>query len=177
VRYLMQGVPVLEAMMTRFRTLPPEATLADAVEMLLEGSQQDFPVVEDGRTIGLLMRGDLMQALAAGHRQRSSPDGAEVEGPGGVGGEADAGGGPVRDVMRPDPPAVAEGDMLDRAHAAMQESGLSALPVLRGGGELVGLITRENVGEWMMVRSATKTRGRDGGGGGRAGGLWGRRGR
>ena len=63
----------------------------------------------------------------------------------------------VRDVMRPGPPVIHEGDMLDRVHAQMQESGLSSLPVLRGN-RLVGLITLENVGEWMMIRSAAQRR-------------------
>jgi Zn-dependent protease/predicted transcriptional regulator len=147
VRYLMQGVPVREAMMTRFRTLAPEATLADAVEALLEGSQQDFPVVESGRTLGLLLRVDLLRALAI------RPGGEDA----GNGEPRDGAGTMVRDVMRPDPPVVHEGDMLDRAHARMQDSGLSALPVLRGS-QLVGLITLENVGEWMMVRSAAEGR-------------------
>ena len=46
--------------------------------------------------------------------------------------------------------------MLDTAMNAMRE-GRPALPVLRGG-ELVGMITMENVSEWMMIRAAQQRR-------------------
>src|SRR5690606_22259047 len=108
VRYLMQGVPVREAMMTRFRALAPDAPLADAVAALLEGAQQDFPVVEDGRVSGLLLRSDVMRALAGSGSHTTSGNGE----PPPASGET-----LVRDIMRPDPPVIHEGDMLDRIHA------------------------------------------------------------
>jgi hypothetical protein len=36
-------------MLTHFRTLTPENTLGDAVDLLLTGSQQDFPVIVGGQ--------------------------------------------------------------------------------------------------------------------------------
>jgi predicted transcriptional regulator len=46
-----------------------------------------------------------------------------------------------------------ESDSLDLAFEKMQQSACSTLPVVRDG-QLVGLLTLENVGEWVMVRSA-----------------------
>ena len=42
---------------------------------------------------------------------------------------------------------------LDQAFAIMQQSGLSMLPVLHGH-SLVGVLTTDNIEEWLMVRSA-----------------------
>src|SRR5205823_2317293 len=47
-----RGVPVREAMMTRFGTLFPSDPLSRATEQLLAGAQHDFPVVENGAVVG-----------------------------------------------------------------------------------------------------------------------------
>ena len=57
------GIPLRRAMLTDFRTLTPTSTLGDAVDFLLTGSQQDFPVVANGRVEGMLTRSDLVKAL------------------------------------------------------------------------------------------------------------------
>ena len=62
------GLRVRDAMMTRFRTLAAQDTLGKAVEELLAGSQQDFPVVENDQPIGILRRNDLVKALSEGRR-------------------------------------------------------------------------------------------------------------
>jgi len=40
------GTPIRAAMITDFHVLRPSDTLADAVNLILQASQQDFPVVE-----------------------------------------------------------------------------------------------------------------------------------
>src|SRR6478735_6448649 len=62
------GVSVRTAMLTQFRALGPSQTLGDAVDLLLSGSQQDFPVADSGRLVGMLPRSTLMKALAAAGR-------------------------------------------------------------------------------------------------------------
>ena len=57
------GIPVSRAMLTDFRTVSPRDALAYVIELILSGSQQDFPVVEGGRAVGVLTRGDLHIAL------------------------------------------------------------------------------------------------------------------
>lgn len=41
-------------MMTDFRPLTPPDSLAHAVDLVLSGSQADFPVVDDGDIVGLM---------------------------------------------------------------------------------------------------------------------------
>ena len=59
MRSALGDVPVLRAMITDFRALRSDDPLAQAVEHLLGGFQQDFPVVEDGQVVGVLTRNDL----------------------------------------------------------------------------------------------------------------------
>src|SRR5690606_39190809 len=65
MRSVLGGVPLEQAMLTDSRTLAPDDTLARAVELLLAGTQQDFPIVDDGGDVhGILTRADLLTALA-----------------------------------------------------------------------------------------------------------------
>jgi stage IV sporulation protein FB len=123
---------VQSAMVTQFRALPLGATLNDAIEMLLGTSQHDFPVLGPGGDVrGLLTRDDLIAALRK--------TGAET---------------PVAEVMRVEVPSVHYTMLFDQAWAALNESGLPALPVLDSAGRLVGLFTPENVAELLLVQNA-----------------------
>ena len=130
LRFAVSGVTVGDAMMTRFRALTPANTLAEAIDELLAGSQQDFPVVDRGRVAGMLMRSELVGALKSRGRETS-----------------------VDRVMRPDCEVLRDDESLERALTRMRQGKCSALPVVRQG-MLVGLLTLENVGELIMVNSA-----------------------
>jgi Zn-dependent protease/CBS domain-containing protein len=124
------GIPVSRAMLSDFKTLSSNDPLAHAIELILAGSQTDFPVVDNGRVVGVLTRNDLMRALAA--------DGKESL---------------VGDAMRRDCQFVHASEMLETALARLQDGGCQTLPVTRNG-QLVGLITAENVGEFVMIQAA-----------------------
>ncbi len=129
------GIPVTRAMQTQFDTLSPSDHLDRVVSLILAGSQQDFPVAEDGHVIGILTRDDFIKAL--------SRDGQST---------------PVASVMRRDLPTVDSHDMVEMAVTRLQESGSKTLPVMHAG-QLVGLITSENITEFLMIRSALRTAG------------------
>jgi len=129
-----RGLVVRDAMMSRFRSLEEDDDLAVAVEQLLAGSQQEFPVVRDGDVVGLLTRRDLIEALAERGRGEK-----------------------VAAVMQRDYPVVEESEPLEEVFHKMLHEGLSTLPVVRQG-ELVGLLTSENVGELVMISSAMRRR-------------------
>ncbi|PEN07776.1 site-2 protease family protein [Longimonas halophila] len=121
---------VRAAMMTRFGTLSANATLGDAVDELLAGTDHDFPIVNDGRVEGMLSRQQLVDALrmhGRGHRA------------------ADVATGPCV--------TVAPSTTLDEAFQIMQTSDCTTVPVVEDE-RLVGLLSLENVGELLMVRSA-----------------------
>ena len=108
-------------------------SLRAAVEELLADHQQDFPVVESGQVIGVLHRVDLLSCVAQGRFDAT-----------------------VRDVMARDCQFIEETMPLDQAFAIMQQSGRSMLPVLHGH-SLVGVLTSDNIEEWLMVRSALRS--------------------
>jgi CBS domain-containing protein len=132
MRSSLGGIPVQRAMLTNFRTLQPDETLAQAVEQILAGWQQDFAVVFGDHVLGILTREDLVRAIARG--------GTDLL---------------VRDAMGRDFRSVDSHDMLEQAVQVLRQSGCRSLPVEHNG-ELVGMLTLENVGEFMMIRSAMR---------------------
>lgn len=128
------GANVRDAMLTRFRDLAPTATLGEAARQLLAGSQQDFPIVQNGEVLGVLLRKDLIRALQEGGEQAL-----------------------VESVMTRGIKPVQADDLLDSALSGGDVEQQTAIPVFRGT-EFVGLLTAENVGEFYMIRSALARR-------------------
>ena len=126
-RALTQGIPVRAAMMTEFHTLEHGNTVRDAANLLLATSQQDFPVIHGGQVVGLLGRNLLLRALAA-------------EGP-----DAYVAGVMDRDFLSLEPGADL-GVVLPR----MAQAGRCAL--VMESGKLVGLLTAENLSEFLLLR-------------------------
>lgn len=125
------GIPVNRAMQTHFRTIAPQDSLDHAVDLILSGSQQDFPVVESDRVIGVLTRVDLFAALA---RHTA---------------------GTVEQIMRREFQTADSHEMLEDSFRKLQGCGCQTLPVLHAG-ELVGLVTADNVGEFLMIQAARR---------------------
>jgi Zn-dependent protease len=123
------GIPLRRAMLTHFRTLTPASTLGDAVDLLLTGSQQDFPVVVNGRIEGMLTRSDLVKALPQHGRQAT-----------------------VAGSLRQCPTAEAS-EMLESVFARLQGRDCHTIPVVDHGA-LIGLVTMDNVGEFLMIHAA-----------------------
>jgi stage IV sporulation protein FB len=123
---------VRDAMITRFETLSPAATVADAAECLLRTTQHEFPVVDGAGTLrGVLTRNDLIRAL---HRTGPAT--------------------PVLDVMLREVPVVPVHGSLEAALRHLQSGGHAVVAVADEAGALVGYVTPENVGELMMLRRA-----------------------
>jgi Zn-dependent protease len=132
VRSALDGIPIQSVMIREFHTLEPQQTLAHAVAYVLEGFQQDFPVTEQGRVVGVLTRRRLLTALAK--------RGQEL---------------PVGDAMDRRFETADPHEMAEIAFGRLEGCECHSLPVVQEG-RVIGLLTAENVGEFLMIRSALR---------------------
>ena len=125
-------IPVQHIMLRDFRTLRPDDTLASAVDNVLAGYREDFPVVFGDHILGMLTREDMTRNLA-----QSGPETR------------------VRDSMRRDIATIDPSQRLEQALALLKECNCRSLPVEHEG-RLVGLLTLDNVGQFLSIHSALR---------------------
>jgi Zn-dependent protease/CBS domain-containing protein len=63
MKILLHDVPVSRAMLTEFDTITPDDTLDHVVNRMCHSAQDDFPVLQDGKIVGLLSKGLIFRAL------------------------------------------------------------------------------------------------------------------
>ncbi len=127
---LMSSASAKDAMIPEFRTLSPRDELSHAVKLVLNGWQQDFPVVDEGRVVGMLLRADMIATLASGQVHAS-----------------------VQQAMREDFPVASPVEPLQSVFTRLHETEAATVPIVENG-RLVGLITLENMTEYMMIHAA-----------------------
>jgi CBS-domain-containing membrane protein len=132
IRSALGNIPVMRAMVTDFRTLHPDDPIERAVGHVLAGFQQDFPVVDDDRLVGVLTRNDLASALG-----RYGPENR------------------VSEVMQRNFATAEPWETLQSAFARLQDGHARALPVVKDG-RLLGLLTADNVAEVLMIQQALR---------------------
>ncbi len=125
------GIPVKRAMMTDFRTLRPGDSLQQAIDLILATPQQDFPVLEGSKVLGILPSRDLLVAL-----QQRGPEAL------------------VGEVMRRDFLSLEANEMLDAALTRMHAAECCMTAPVIHGDTLVGLLTAENVSEFLLIVAA-----------------------
>jgi Zn-dependent protease/predicted transcriptional regulator len=124
------GIPIRQAMLTDFRALRKSDSLQRAVELTLAGSQKDFPVVDNGNIEGILTQTDLIKALTNQDQNAA-----------------------VSAAMQDRFVTVDSLEMLETAFAKLKDCNCHTLPVTSDG-KLVGLLTMDNLGEFMRIHSA-----------------------
>lgn len=125
-RTLTHGVLVRNAMITDYRTLEHGNTIREAANLLLATSQHDFPVTLGTQVIGLLGRTALLRGMA-----EAGPDAY------------------VASIMDREFPKVSPLDDLEGVLPVMAQTSCA---LVMDGEDLVGLLTRENLSEFLMLR-------------------------
>ena len=132
LKSFLAGIPVGQVTVTEFDPVSASDRLGKVVQLMVHGTQQDFPVIDNGHLLGILTRTDLVKGLSS-----NGPDT------------------PVGAVMRCDCPTVSSRDMLQTAIDKLGSDECHALLVLDQG-TLLGLFTLENLAEFVMLQRALR---------------------
>lgn len=129
MRSIARRMMARDAMITQFEALAPSDTLEAAGQALIRTTQAEFPVLNaDGTLFGVLTRAALLHA--AGREGGRAPTVADLA---------------ERDI--PTLPLTAGLEkVLDGLHG-----GAAAVAVYGTGGQVLGYVTRENIGELMIL--------------------------
>ena len=126
--------------------ISPDASIADAIRLLLERKFSGLPVVDArGSLVGIVTEGDLLRRTETG-TQRKRPSWIEfLMGPGRLATEyVQTTGRKVNDVMTPEVRTVTEDAPLDEIVHLMERHQIKRLLVVRDS-KLVGIVTRANL--------------------------------
>jgi CBS domain-containing protein len=123
-------------------TLGREATVANAIRLMLDNNVSGLPVLDDGRVIGILTEGDLLRRGETG-TERHRPRWLEIlMGPGRMAGEyVRTHGRKVKEIMTTDVIGVAGDAPLDEVVGLMERRRIKRVPVIEGD-VLVGVVSR-----------------------------------
>jgi CBS domain-containing protein len=136
-RSALSRVQVDRLMIRDIITLAPSDTLHEALRHVLTGFQHDFPVVESEKLVGVLTRSALLAGLAK--------NGAESL---------------VGESMETSFRTADPNEPVSEALARLRECRCRTLPVLSDG-RLAGLLTVENVAEFVVIDAALQTSARE----------------
>jgi Zn-dependent protease/CBS domain-containing protein len=129
----LRGIRVRDVMRTRFWTMPGSATVQQAVDELLAGGDRDLVLLSaDHAYQGVLTRRDLVKALSEG----KSSDRLDV-------------------LPFTTPPPVSPDTAVNMAYHSMLTGQFPLLPVLYNA-QLIGVLERENLTEFLMVKGALR---------------------
>ncbi|MDX1591502.1 MAG: site-2 protease family protein [Balneolaceae bacterium] len=127
---LLQGNDIRDAMLTDFTALGPDDTVQDAVDRILDSTEQDFIVAENGKPLGILFMDDIIPVLRSKERDT-----------------------PIREVMKTEFTSLKAGDPLPSAYRQLKRGDRNFFPVVEDG-KLVGVLDMNNINEFLTFRAA-----------------------
>ena len=129
LRSLLGGIRVKDAMITDFRTLNIKDNLSKAVELVISGSQKDFPVMEGDILSGFLIQKDLLRSLSQTGKSTL-----------------------VSEAMTKEYNVVGEDELLDESFQKFENFECKTIAVLKNK-KITGLLTLDNIGEFVSIRN------------------------
>lgn len=132
LRSLLHDVSVRQAMTTESLVLNPSDPLSDVIDAIVTRGHHAFPVVRDGRVVGVVTKSSVLEALA-----EVRPDS------------------PVLAAMDDRFELADPSEMLEPALSRLESKGGNAIVVVHDGA-IVGMVTRHSVGELLTMRQAAR---------------------
>ena len=130
--FFMKGFTVKDVMLKEYGTLQKNASIQEAVEMLLKGQSSEFIVLNNGEYVGVLGRDALIQSIKTQSKEES-----------------------VGSIMKYAEP-LSPNQALKDVFANAAKSDVKIWPVMQDG-KLIGALDYENITEFLMIRSALDT--------------------
>lgn len=128
---IMEPFTAKEAMLAHVEAVSSGETIDELSHKMVNGVQHDFPVMVGDEVVGVLLHTQIMQSLASGN-----------------GGEYAAG------IMHRDFESVRASDPLETASDKLNSNNFIPVIVTGDNGELVGMITKDSLSEFIMVENA-----------------------
>jgi tRNA nucleotidyltransferase (CCA-adding enzyme) len=120
-QHVRPSTTVRQIMSYGVRTLSPTDTVSEAATVMTRYGHEGFPVVEDGKIVGVLTRGEIDKAL---HHKLA--------------------GTAIRQFMRKGSFYVTPNDSVEKLQALMMKEGLGQVPVADEG-KVIGIVTRTDL--------------------------------
>jgi acetoin utilization protein AcuB len=115
-------------------TVAPDTTLPEAHRLMTDNQIRRLPVMDDGRLVGIVTRGDVRGAEASAATSLSVWELhyliARIN---------------IDEIMTPDPVIISQDATIGEAAQVMLDNKVSGLPVVNGEGKLVGIITESDI--------------------------------
>ena len=132
LRLTLKKFSVKNVLPEQFFSVASSTPLSEVLALTLHSHQEDFPVLEGDKLVGLLTRADVILAIhQSGMRQL------------------------VKDVMKTNFPTVDINESLIKAHRLMEEWQVKAIPVLNRG-RVVGIVSLEDISRVYLLMSGKK---------------------
>jgi Zn-dependent protease/CBS domain-containing protein len=132
VKDVLSKLKVVDAMTGQVKVLSPSETLGDVASFMLHSYQEDFPVVEDGRLLGILTSAQLVKGL-----RDAGPEGR------------------TGDAMETKFPTVSADAPISEVYDKINQTRVKAVPVVEDG-RLLGIVTLEHLSDVFMLLTSSE---------------------
>jgi CBS domain-containing protein len=144
-----------DVMTKRVLSVRPDATLSEAVEVMLKNGISGLPVVDSsGALVGMLTEGDLLRRVETGTERKRARWLEFLLGPGKMAAQyVHAHGRKVSEVMTNEVRTVGPATLLEDVVQLMEKQRIKRVPVVEQG-RLVGIVSRANLMQALMAVSS-----------------------